>query len=412
MSTIHVRPSVIARHQAAPLSKEREKFLADLSLQGFNHVNARGMAGMLLHVVRLLKLEALRPVTIQEIEAASDQWAADTDHHLRRPAGATAKRLFVSAARRFLSSLGLLHVPSLCPCFRQELDQYSAHIRDRQKLSPSTVRGYLWQATNFLAWISGRHSALSSITHHDLEDFIAFKRQTLCANSIFTTSQSIRSFLTFASEKGWCAPELLNILSFPNRRRWKPDTIIPAWRDVRRILDDGIGESPKAIRDRAMLLLCAIYGFRSSEVTGLRVTDIDWAEETISITRAKNGRRQTFTLQYEVGLAIFTYLKHARPKTLCKNLFLIVQRPYSPVTSTVLNAAVSHRLHLLNISSTNRGPHILRHACATQLLRTGSSLHQIADFLGHRGTWTVSTYARYDKDALRQVAAFGLRSVL
>jgi site-specific recombinase XerD len=58
------------------------------------------------------------------------------------------------------------------------------------------------------------------------------------------------------------------------------------------------------------------------------------------------------------------------------------------------------------------GMHSLRHACATELLRQGSSLQAIADLLGHRSMRSVSIYAHCDSLALRKVADFSLRDVL
>jgi site-specific recombinase XerD len=63
------------------------------------------------------------------------------------------------------------------------------------------------------------------------------------------------------------------------------------------------------------------------------------------------------------------------------------------------------------IQPVHRGPHALRHACATHLLRQGSSLQEIADFLGHRNIDTVGIYARYDTRLLKKVAAFSLAEV-
>jgi site-specific recombinase XerD len=54
------------------------------------------------------------------------------------------------------------------------------------------------------------------------------------------------------------------------------------------------------------------------------------------------------------------------------------------------------------------GPHSLRHACATRLLNTGPSLQDIADFLGHSDTKTVSIYVKLDLRSLSKVAAFSL----
>jgi len=58
------------------------------------------------------------------------------------------------------------------------------------------------------------------------------------------------------------------------------------------------------------------------------------------------------------------------------------------------------------------GPHMLRRACATPLLSTGSSLKDIADFLGHSDLRSVSNYAKFDAASLKSVAKFSLRGVL
>jgi site-specific recombinase XerD len=54
------------------------------------------------------------------------------------------------------------------------------------------------------------------------------------------------------------------------------------------------------------------------------------------------------------------------------------------------------------------GAHSLRHACATRLLDKGTSLKDIADFLGHRDMHSVSIYAKHDIRTLRKVADFRL----
>jgi integrase/recombinase XerD len=66
----------------------------------------------------------------------------------------------------------------------------------------------------------------------------------------------------------------------------------------------------------------------------------------------------------------------------------------------------------LGIHSEHIGPHSLRHAFATQLLKQGTPLRDIADFLGHSDVKSVSIYAKYDTRSLRQVASFSLAGVL
>ncbi len=148
----------------------------------------------------------------------------------------------------------------------------------------------------------------------------------------------------------------------------------------------------QGLRAHAILLLCSIYALRSSEVTRLRLIDIDWREETFCVQRAKRGGYQRYPLQYEVGEAILRYLK-VRPRCDCRNVFVTFQGPHRPMLNYGMWNIVSRRYKALGIASKNRGPHSLRHACATQLLKKGTSLKDIADFLGHRSTEAVGIYA-------------------
>jgi site-specific recombinase XerD len=296
--------------------------------------------------------------------------------------------------------------------FGGELEQYLQVLRDQRGLASSTLENHRAHVGNFLKWIAGHNLLLSEITAADVASYIRFKRETCSVLTVSTAAQPLRSFFTYGESQHWCVPNLRDVLTFPNRRRYDPDTVIPTWEDVRRVLDEAIGNKPADLRNRAMLLLCSIYGLRSSEVARVRLGDIDWKEETLSITRSKNGRTQQFPLQYEIGEAILKYLIHGRPQCSCRNVFVSLNCPYRPITPTTLNLVTATRMALLQIKSTKMGPHALRHACATQLLRSGTSLRQIADFLGHRDLSTVSVYARLDTEALREVAGFSLKAIL
>lgn len=86
--------------------------------------------------------------------------------------------------------------------------------------------------------------------------------------------------------------------------------------------------------------------------------------------------------------------------------------PYRQMNIATLWLAISTRMKALGIQSKNLGAHSLRHACATQLLHSGTSLPEIAEFLGHRDLQSVSIYAKHDLFALREVAAVNLEAIL
>ena len=167
-------------------------------------------------------------------------------------------------------------------------------------------------------------------------------------------------------------------------------------------------DSARDIRDRAILILLATYGLRSSEVAGLRLEDVNWESEIVSITRPKPRRAQEYPLVSEAGEAILRYLQRARPRCMRREIFLTLKAPFRRLSQGSLYHLVSTRLGALGIHVSRRGPHSLRHACAGRLVAEGFSLKEIGDHLGHRSAYATRIYAKVDLIGLREVANFDL----
>ena len=90
-------------------------------------------------------------------------------------------------------------------------------------------------------------------------------------------------------------------------------------------------ERPGHIRDRAIILLLAVYGLRIGEVCALTLDDLDWTNEKIRVRRLKNKRIQDFPLTTEVGNAILKYLRTVRPQCSSRFVFLSLHRPHRPM---------------------------------------------------------------------------------
>jgi integrase len=170
------------------------------------------------------------------------------------------------------------------------------------------------------------------------------------------------------------------------------------------------GNRPADIRDRAVLMLLAIYGLRTDEVRHLRLDDLDWESETIRVACPKTKRVRTSPLVRSVGDAILRYLREVRPQSVHRELFLTLLPPIRPLRG--MWDLVGKRLRKLGVKSPHQGPHALRHACATHLLAEGFSLKEIGDHLGHQLPNTTRIYAKVDFPGLRKVADFDLGGVL
>src|SRR5205085_1613427 len=80
----------------------------------------------------------------------------------------------------------------------------------------------------------------------------------------------LRAFFRYAHKRGWCRSGLAEAIQAPRVFTDRTLPCGPSWADVRRLLATAEGDEPKAVRDRAILLLLAVYALRAGEVRRLR----------------------------------------------------------------------------------------------------------------------------------------------
>lgn len=401
------------RHREAPLLAERDRFLTHLESLGASHRELSMKASYLLHIVRILKLDSLHPVTREEIHSAADTWATDERSARIAKHQQGSPVLFRKIATQWFHFLGQFPERPR-PAFDDLLNEFCSDMMKFRGLSPKTVQGYRWRISFFLKWLTTeRHGNLSALCLKDIDDFLDYLRERHCATAtIASNCQAFRTFFTYTQDRQLCPAGLPAGIQSPRISKYRSGHIAPTWTEVRRLLSVVRGQSALDLRARAMVLVFIVYGLRSSEVTDLRLNDFDWRSETFGIRRAKRGGTQQFPIQFEVGEAILRYLQHARPHTPSRHLFVGTKRPFAPLTEGATWQIIAGKMRQAAVTSNHIGPHALRHACATQLLRKGVSITDIADFLGHRSTKCVQVYARYDTRRLHKIAAFSLGGVL
>lgn len=407
---IFVRRYIKIQHQTAPLLREREDYLRHLVEVGRKTASLQNAATILLHVVRVMDFSALRCVDETEIKEAGNRWALEYEPHRMQRGNKSSAARFVYTARDWMRFQRLLVVPTPPELwFDSALKEFVEAMSLR--ISPLTIQDYARRARAFLTWLSARRSQLPSATIQDIDDFLSERlSRGIRPTTLAGECKAIRAFFNYARSRGWCEGNFIRSIRNPVPHRYQLDAKGPAWRDVRKVIKSVNGTTVADYRAKAILLLCAVYGLRESEVERLSLSDFDWRSETFIVRRAKHGRTQQFPIQYEVGQAIILYLRHGRPQCQCRNLFVTQNAPYRPLQT--LWPIVSRRMKKLKIQSKHFGAHSLRHACATELLRKGTPLRDIADFLGHRDVRSVTFYARYDVRSLRDVANFSLAGIL
>lgn len=403
----------LERYRTGPYADERRRFLQYVAEQGRSPERLMSVNRVLLSVAQNVCLESDTKYSASQLALIAKQWI---DRAPQRGRSARAKRVrglnFVFVARQWLSYLGRLDTTAPPRPYERELAQFIEHLRTERGFAEATIRNRQLSLNLFFCWLHAQDLPLSEVR---LEHIDAW--QKVCGQrgwkrtTISLQVQALRAFFRYAATQGWAA-DLASGIGAPRIYANEAIPEGPSWEEVRRLLANESGDSPVQIRNRAMLLLFSIYGFRSGEVRQLTLDDVDWEKERITIRRTKVRKAQEYPLTPEVGGAILRYLKEVRRPSRHRVLFLTLRQPYRPLSTGGLGAMVQKRMRAVNANLMHRGPHALRHACATHLLARGLTLKEIGDHLGHISVAATQMYAKVNLAALREVATLDLAELV
>ena len=246
----------------------------------------------------------------------------------------------------------------------------------------------------------------------DVDAFLTTHAGQWSRISMATNAKALRAFFRYAETRDWCRAGISQAIESP--RIFKEETLPrgPSWEQVQQLLASKDANTARDIRDHAILLLFAVYGLRRSEVAGLCLDHLDWAHDTLRLYRSKQRRTQLYPLHPPVMLALIRYLQEVRPSSPYRHIFLTLKAPVCPISPSGLSTMVSACFTRVGLTGQPHGPHALRHACATHLINSGSSMKEIGDHLGHRDLSTTRIYAKVDMTGLREVANFDTGGLL
>jgi len=247
-----------------------------------------------------------------------------------------------------------------------------------------------------------------------LDDYIEKRHNEGCSRrSIATIVTSLKDFLRFAYNQKFIQSDLSVILKSPRLFNLENLPMSPSWENVQKLVNYYEGNKPRDIRNKAIMIIFAVYGIRCSELANLTLKDVDWQNETICLHRVKRCSPQLLPLLPVIGNALVRYITEIRRNNLNREcLFLDLVAPFTTIKRSTLYQVVASAYKALGIKLNPTGPHSLRHACATHLVNSGHTLKEVSDLLGHKNLDTTRIYAKIDMVNLRKIAEMNWEGLL
>jgi integrase/recombinase XerD len=403
------RPRVRDRIRANLLGDWIELYVAHLHARGHPPGVIQQYAQAVEHLGAWLRSEhiAIEAVT----RATIDSFLHDHLPRCQCPTPAATCLYQVRAALAHLSHVPGVDLTSAAPASARDpvavaVETYVRYLRDICGLAESTCTYRARYAREFLqAKFADGPIRWEAIRPEDLMAFTAGYAARCRPQSARVAAGSLRSLLRFLQLRGECGPAL--VAAVPHLPGWRLDHLPRTMTDeqLRMFLARFDRSTPTGRRDYAMALCQVDFGLRVSEVSALRLEDLDWRTATLRIEGGKSRRTRVLPLTDGVGRAIAEYLRRGRPTTTCRHVFVRHTVPVGTAIGTELIRG-SIRRAFAGVEGCTRwtGTHALRHTAATRLHHRGASLKEVADLLGHQSIDTTAIYTKVDLPALASVA--------
>jgi site-specific recombinase XerD len=239
-----------------------------------------------------------------------------------------------------------------------------------------------------------------------LETFIASQTH-LKPITLARVISSVRGFLRYLCMSGRTPTDLST--SLPTVRVLKDEKVPSVWRpdEIRDLLAAVDRGSPQGKRDYAILLLASRLGLRVGDIRRLCLENLKWQENVIELRQSKTGAQLRLPMSSEIGEALIDYLRHSRPQTSAREVFVRLNAPFEPFgPNNNLSNIIELYRRRANISPGRRrhGMHSLRHSVATRLLEVGTPIETIASVMGHLSIESTRIYTKVNVEALRSAA--------
>ena len=279
------------------------------------------------------------------------------------------------------------------------------HLKNHGGIAESTCVSYSRYAREFLEDGQGAGGLdFSRVDHCSVSKFIGARHGRWCTGSQKAAATGLRSFFRYLQLIGVINEELA--LSVPTIPLWKLSSVPRVLNEnqVKAIFGSFEKKKPIELRRYASAMCLAHLGLRACEVSAITLDDIDWKNATIRIPSTKTRRFDFLPLPIPVARAILDYLRHGRPQTEARQIFVCHAPPGVPAKPGIIRDAVRIAVKRAGLDP-HIGPHAFRHTIATRMLDSGATIKQVSDVLRHRTIDTAAIYAKVNLPALREVAA-------
>jgi integrase/recombinase XerD len=273
-----------------------------------------------------------------------------------------------------------------------------------RRLSANSVESYARDLVLLQEFAAGIASPVARLTRQQLEQLVRqLMSEGRSPRSVARAIACYRGFYRFLVIDNRLKVNPADQLRAP--RSWKSLPRHVSIEEVDRLLEQPDVNTPRGLRDRALIELLYATGLRVSELIGLRPADVNLEASYLTCT-GKGEKQRIVPIGDEAAEWTRRYLRDGRPALLGKRrsprLFVNARGGGSGLTRVGFWKILKAYGRSAGVTAA-LSPHMLRHSFATHLLERGADLRAIQMMLGHADLSTTQIYTHVLQQRMRAV---------
>jgi len=288
---------------------------------------------------------------------------------------------------------------------REQVETFLKSLAEERKYSEHTVRAYRTDLFQLLDHFSEKKNwrGFSRTDPLDLRGFLAeLRRKGLTNKTVARKMACLRCFWSHLQSRGLSRRNPAAVLEAPTGGRDLPEVL--SMEEAARLVEEPGEEDVLQLRDRAILELFYSAGIRASELSALRVEDLNLSERIARVLgKGKKERLAPFGEHASQALTRYLSTRHSllqQEPTETSRVFL--NHRGGPLSTRSVRRLVK-KYALLAGAGKDTSPHTLRHSFATHLLDRGADLRFVQELLGHSSLSSTQIYTHLSLQRLSDV---------
>ena len=287
---------------------------------------------------------------------------------------------------------------------KHTVEAFISYLHNVKKTADNTTASYRRDLQKWVVYMEGMDiTDVRMITRQHLQDYVHYLEQLqFKAATVSRSIASIKAFYQYMYKEKLVNENISDCLRAPKVEKKLPEIVTTT--EAVNLLEQPSGDTPKEVRDKAMLELLYATGIRVTELITLRISDLNMQMGYLICRDGSKERMIPFG--NKAKSAIFHYMNSARDALLANydTDVLFVNCSGQPMSRQGFWKLIKYYAKKAGIEG-EITPHTLRHSFAAHLVENGADLRSVQEMMGHSDIATTQKYARINTNQIREVYA-------